>query len=167
MSTFGAGNTMAAPAASLAYGGFWIRFVAYLIDAILLNIVIWAVAAATGATSALNIDPSNPTLPPGYWTFMGVSFLIPAIYTIGFWVSSGATPGKMAFGLRVVRSDTGGPISTGQAIGRFLGYLVSSAVFCLGFIWVGFDARKQGWHDKLASTVVVRRRASETAAFRA
>ena len=55
-----------------------------------------------------------------------------------------------------------GPPSTGQLIGRYLGYYVSMIPLCLGLIWVAFDARKQGWHDKLAGTVVVRDRPSST-----
>ena len=92
--------------------------------------------------------------------------LLAAIYVIGFWIYSGSTPGKMVFGLRIVGAETGAPISVGQAIGRYFSYILSSIVFCLGFIWVGFDARKQGWHDKLAGTVVVRRRGSDVPTFR-
>lgn len=167
MSTFGAGNVMAAPpVASLAFGGFRIRVVAYIVDAIAMNVVIYALAAATLGNTSFYMDPTDGSVPAGFWGLMGGSFLIPAVYVIGFWIYAGATPGKMLFGMRVVRSDTGGPISAGQAIGRFFGYIVSSLVFCLGFIWVGFDARKQGWHDKLASTVVVRRATAAPVAFR-
>jgi len=56
----------------------------------------------------------------------------------------------------VVDARTGGPLSVSQAILRYLGYFVSTIPLCLGLLWVGFDARKQGWHDKIAGTVVVR-----------
>jgi uncharacterized RDD family membrane protein YckC len=62
----------------------------------------------------------------------------------------------MAVGARIVDARTGGRPSTGQLIGRYFAYYVSILPLMLGFIWVAFDARKQGWHDKLANTVVVR-----------
>ena len=60
----------------------------------------------------------------------------------------------MLFCLQVVSAD-GTPISFGIAFLRAVGYLVSGALFNLGFIWVAFDKRKQGWHDKIAGTVVI------------
>ena len=69
-----------------------------------------------------------------------------------------ATPGKIAIGARIVDARTGEPAGTGQLIGRYLGYFVSTLFLGLGLLWVAFDARKQGWHDKLAGTVVIRRK---------
>jgi len=80
----------------------------------------------------------------------------PPIAVIIFWVYKSATPGKMATKLTIVDSKTGGTPTTGQFIGRYLGYYVSMFPLCLGIIWVGIDKRKQGWHDKLAGTVVIR-----------
>jgi len=68
----------------------------------------------------------------------------------------GTTPGKIAIGARIVDARTGAKPSTGQLIGRYFGYYVSTIPLFLGLIWVAFDSRKQGWHDKLAGTVVVR-----------
>lgn len=166
MSAFGQGGYAGPPQqGTLVYAGFWIRALAYIIDGIILGIVN-GVLFSSLAPNMMNVsNPENIQFGP-LFTYSGLSLLIPAIYTIGFWVSGGATPGKMALGLRVVRSDDGGPLATGQAIGRFLGYFVSSFVFALGFIWVAFDPRKQGWHDKLASTVVVRRAGPQPPAFR-
>jgi len=58
---------------------------------------------------------------------------------------------------KIVDARTGGKPSTGQLIGRYFGYYLSMIPLFLGFIWVAFDKRKQGWHDKLAGTVVIRR----------
>jgi uncharacterized RDD family membrane protein YckC len=66
-----------------------------------------------------------------------------------------ATPGKMAFGLRVTTVD-GEQIGFGRATGRFFGKIVSSLILCIGFIMIAFSARKQGLHDMMAGTVVVR-----------
>jgi uncharacterized RDD family membrane protein YckC len=94
-------------------------------------------------------------------TFRGVgdlviNWVLPAVAVIAFWIYRQATPGKIVIGARIVDARTGEPPSTGQLIGRYLGYYVSMLPLCLGLLWVAFDARKQGWHDKLASTVVVR-----------
>jgi uncharacterized RDD family membrane protein YckC len=64
----------------------------------------------------------------------------------------------MAIGARIVDAKTGGKPSFKQEAIRYLGYFVSTFPLCLGLIWVGIDKRKQGWHDKLAGTVVVRRK---------
>ena len=87
-----------------------------------------------------------------------VQYLVPAIAVVLFWVYKSATPGKMVFGLRIVDAETGEKPTTGQFIGRYLGYLVSTIPLMLGILWVAFDKRKQGWHDKLAGTVVIRSR---------
>ena len=85
-----------------------------------------------------------------------ITWILPAIAVIVFWRYRSATPGKMVIGARIVDAKTGEPPSLAQLVGRYLAYFVSTTPFCLGLIWVGFDRRKQGWHDKLASTVVIR-----------
>ena len=87
-----------------------------------------------------------------------INWVLPAVAVVMFWIYRQATPGKMVIGARIVDERTGGPPSTGQLVGRYLGYYVSMIPLCLGLLWVAFDARKQGWHDKLAGTVVVRDR---------
>lgn len=76
---------------------------------------------------------------------------------IAFWLYKLATPGKMAIGATIVDARTGRRPSAGQLVIRYFGYIVSTLPLGLGLIWVAFDSRKQGWHDKLAGTVVVRR----------
>jgi len=71
-----------------------------------------------------------------------------------------ATPGQMLISARIVDARTGARPTPGQCIGRWLGYLPSTLCLGLGFIWIGIDARKQGWHDKLAGTVVIQERRS-------
>ena len=68
---------------------------------------------------------------------------------------NGQTPGMRLFGLRVVRDRDGGPISGGQAILRLIGFWINSAVFYIGWIWIFVDARRRGWHDLIAGTVVI------------
>ena len=62
----------------------------------------------------------------------------------------------MLLKLTVIDAKTGGKPSTAQFIGRYLGYYLAGIPLLLGIFWVGFDKRKQGWHDKLAGTLVVK-----------
>lgn len=75
--------------------------------------------------------------------------------TAFFWHRWGATPGKMLLRMKVVDAATEAPITGKQIALRLIGYCISSAVFLFGFLWIGFDKKKQGWHDKIAGTVVV------------
>ena len=86
-----------------------------------------------------------------------ISWVLPAVVVIWFWVSRGQTPGKMAIGAKVVDAESGELVSVGQGILRYVGYFVSAIVLLLGYIWVGIDARKRGWHDFIGRTVVVRK----------
>ena len=133
------------------YVGFWMRVVASLIDSILVLLV----------TAPLGRFIFGPTTVDGALGFRGpldllISIVLPAAAIIVFWMYRQATPGKMMFSARVVDADTGAAPTTGQLLRRYFGYYVSMLFFGLGFIWVGIDARKQGWHDKIARTVVVR-----------
>lgn len=86
----------------------------------------------------------------------GVNILIGAGYFI--WLEgspSGQTVGKRALGIRVVDLGTGGPVGYGRAVIRYVGRIVSGFVFALGYLWMLWDAQKQTWHDKMATTVVV------------
>ena len=127
--------------ASDRYVGFVPRLVAALIDGILVGIV-------TGVLTATMKDMDS--------TKNSVSILIGASYSIFMWVgNNGQTLGKKAMGIRVVQVD-GQPLNYKTAILRYVGYYVSGVVLLLGYIWVMFDPKKQGWHDKIANTYVVK-----------
>lgn len=87
---------------------------------------------------------------------MVINWIIPTVAVILFWRNKQATLGKMAMRAKIVDADTGGVPSTRQDIIRHLGYLVSLLPLGLGYLWIALDSRKQGFHDKLAGTVVVR-----------
>ena len=76
-------------------------------------------------------------------------------YFTFFLSSSGQTPGKMLFGLKVTRVD-GDSLSILQALWRTLGYYLNQLTLFIGFLWVAFDSRKQGFHDKIAGTIEIR-----------
>ncbi len=84
-----------------------------------------------------------------------LSHILPFILLIFFWVRWCATPGKLLLDCRVVDSRTLQPLSLKQATIRALGYIISALPFYLGFVWIAFDKRKQGLHDKLAGSVVL------------
>ena len=137
----------------LEYVGFWARVGAALIDTMLVSaVVIPLLAAVYGWTYA---DGKVSMVAEGPASFF-ISWVAPAIAVVAFWLYRQATPGKMVISARIVDAETGQPPTPRQAIGRYLAYYVSILPFCLGLLWVGFDRRKQGWHDKLAGTVVVR-----------
>lgn len=133
------------------YAGFWIRTGAAIIDSILIMIIVTPILSAIYGIDYW-IDQS---FVKGFWDIV-FNYILPAIAIIIFWTYKSATPGKMALKLKIVDAKTGEQPSTGQLIGRYLGYYVSSIPLFLGLIWVGIDRRKQGWHDKLAGTVVIK-----------
>ena len=142
------------------YAGFWIRTGAAIIDTILMLIIIAPILTAIYGTDYW----VSESLVQGGWDVL-FNYILPAIAVIIFWVYKSATPGKMATKLTIVDAKTGGKPSTGQFIGRYFGYYVSMLPLLLGIIWVGIDKRKQGWHDKLAGTVVIKSNRSEPVKF--
>lgn len=71
------------------------------------------------------------------------------------WKIWSSTPGKMLLRMKIVDAVTELPMTNNQIMIRSLGYIVAGALFFIGIFWIGFDKRKQGWHDKMARTVVV------------
>lgn len=137
----------------LEYVGFWPRVGASLIDTLLvllicMPLVTWIYGRRYWTSDAFIQGPAD---------FL-ITWVLPAIAVVLFWVYRQATPGKMAISASIVDAETGDVPSTGQLVGRYFGYYVSIIPLFLGIIWVAFDPRKQGWHDKLAGTVVVRPR---------
>lgn len=145
----------------IEYAGFWARTGATLIDSLLLLLVTFPLLIAIYGWGYFDSSPQFVAGPAD----LLLSWVLPPMAVLAFWVHRQATPGKMAFAARIVDARTGEPASTTQLIGRCLAYYLSALPLCLGFIWVGFDRRKQGWHDKLARTVVVRRRQPEPVRF--
>ena len=133
------------------YAGFWIRFGAMLIDLVVMIIVLYIPLTM--------IDGEEYWIGEqfiyGFWDVI-LGYIVPIVVTIWFWLRYKGTPGKMATKLRIVDAATGNKMTTGQAIGRYFAYTIAILPLCLGLIWVGIDKKKQGWHDKLAGTVVIR-----------
>ncbi len=118
--------------AALPRAGFWIRMAALLLDGLLVGFVLSVVHHSTH-----------------------FELLVLAVYGAVMWKMRGSTVGGIVFDLQVVRLD-GREMDWETSIVRALGCFLSLAVAGLGFIWIAFDANRQGWHDKIAGTVVVR-----------
>ena len=136
MSDFGSGGAgvVSGPRASLG-----IRFVAVLIDSILVGIVGAILSFILGSTvgSVLNL-----ILGLAYYGYIEGS-------------PSGQTVGKKAMNIRVIDFNGGGPIGPGRALLRYVGRILSAIPCLLGYFWMLWDSEKQTWHDKIATTVVV------------
>lgn len=117
------------------YAGFGDRLLAAIIDGILLSAV---------GSVFLRIDKTY---------FHAV---IAAIYAILLWVNwNGQTVGKKIMKIRIVKED-GGKVEYTTAIVRYICYFISAIPLFLGYLWVIWDGKKQAWHDKIASTVVIK-----------
>lgn len=142
------------------YAGFWIRTGAALIDSLLILVIVAPIISLIyGSEYWL-----NESFIVGFWDVV-LNYVLPAIAVIVFWIYKSATPGKMATRLVIVDARTGEKPTTAQFIGRYLAYYISILPLFLGLIWVGVDKRKQGWHDKLAGTVVLRNKKPEPVMF--
>jgi len=141
---------------ALEYVGFWARTGATLIDTVLLLMVTIPLMLLVYGAGYWN-DTALIKGPEGFV----IEWLLPIGVVLVFWRLKQATPGKMAISARIVDARTGAAPNMRQWIVRYLGYFVSTIPLCLGFLWVAFDARKQGWHDKIAGTVVIRPRQLE------
>ena len=139
--------------ADLEYVGFWPRVGAALIDTLLILVVTVPLVTAVYGKQYWVSD----SWLKGPADFL-INWLLPAGAVLLFWIYRQATPGKIAISARIVDAATGGRPTTRQLVVRYLGYYVSMLPMMLGILWVAFDPRKQGWHDKLAGTVVVRPR---------
>jgi uncharacterized RDD family membrane protein YckC len=134
------------------FAGFWIRTGATLIDVVVVTAVIAApLTYIYGADYWLG---TSTQLVHGGWDIV-ISYVLPIIATVWFWLKYRATPGKLLTGIEIVDANTGSTMSLGQAFGRYFAYILALLPLGLGLIWVAFDKNKQGWHDKLARTYVL------------
>ena len=130
------------------YAGFWIRFAASIIDNIIIFVALIPIATLLGWESTYSSRLSS-----------GIDWLwqiLVAVFFVFCWVKFAGTPGKRLLRLKVLDERTGENITVGQGIIRYIGYFPAILVLFIGLIWVAFDSKKQGWHDKMAKTVVVR-----------
>ncbi len=160
--------------AGVRYAGFWVRFAAFVIDSLLVSALVGPLLIAAYGRGYFqpyvdflrgsDVDLLNRLLAlddalqqPMYSGTASnvIQYLLPSIAILIFWMARQATPGKMVFRIRIADAETLQKPSARQDIGRYLAYFVSTIVLGLGFLAIAFDKRKQGWHDRLAGTVVI------------
>ena len=143
------------PVATVAYAGFWRRFLAFLIDVIILGVVGGILASVLGLGSGSSGGGSV-----GFNFGTGGSLLNIVLdlfyFTLMIALVNGKTLGAMALGIRVVPVDGSGNVSIGKALIRAVVGYISGFVLLLGFLWMLWDSNKQTWHDKAAGTYVVK-----------
>jgi uncharacterized RDD family membrane protein YckC len=133
------------------YVGFGQRLAAFAIDALVLFVLVGPLVFALYGRGYI-ARPAGGFA--GFWSFALQAAAL-ALAVILFWRYCGATPGKIAVSAKIVDARSGGRPSTGRLVARFFAYIASGLPLFLGFVWIAIDRRKQGWHDKIAGTVVV------------
>lgn len=135
--------------------GFGRRLIAAVIDAaivLVLSLILGAIASFVILVIAGIVIPEQ-NVPTDFLVALCV-----AIFSVGYyvrsWSKTGQTAGKALLGIKVIGTD-GKPLSGVKAFLRYIGYIVSGVVISLGFLWITFDRKRQGWHDKIAGTYVV------------
>jgi predicted Zn finger-like uncharacterized protein len=146
----------AATSADQPKAGFWARFVAYLLDSLILGAVQFGIGLALGfAGGAMSGFDGEESLAMGMLTWL-CGMVIGITYAVFFTGYNGQTPGKMALRIQVVRTD-GTPMTYGRAFLReVIGKFASAIILGIGYLMVAFDRNKQGLHDKIAGTYVIR-----------
>lgn len=141
---------------AVVYASFWRRVGAVVVDSIVLSILsagmLYVLYGQAYFMWLQENDDVFGSFGIGEWL---VNYAMPVLVLAGGWRYFGASPGKFLFGCQVVDSRTLGRISWGQALLRYVCYLISALPLGLGFAWVAWDKRKQGFHDKIANTVVI------------
>jgi uncharacterized RDD family membrane protein YckC len=144
----------------LEFAGFWRRAAAFAIDIVALSVIssLCMPYQYFGFMKLWNPDMfqniSEWLILPQLILGNLLSVLVAVAYFIIFWVWRGQTPGKMVMGIKIIRPD-GSNMTPSIAFLRYLGYIISTLVLFIGFIWIAFDKQKQGFHDKIAGTFVV------------
>jgi uncharacterized RDD family membrane protein YckC len=138
--------------------GFLLRLLAYSIDIMIifmLSLLLMLIAILFIKTRTVNTDDPFTIMRFLYLPYLISEMVIEAFYFIFFHAVTGQTVGKRVCGLRVLGVD-GGVLGFRRSIIRFMGYLISRICLYLGFVWIALSSKKQGWHDKMAKSCVIR-----------
>jgi uncharacterized RDD family membrane protein YckC len=131
------------------YIGFWLRLLAYIVDSVILYSTLFlSVYFMAHLFRFIHFTPTE-------WFFHSISIAAPAVYYVGFWAKKQATVGKMLIGVKIIDAKTRSAPTPRQCAIRYFAGILSAIPLFLGYIWIAFDAKKRGWHDILAETLVV------------
>lgn len=137
-----------------ARAGFWQRFLAVVVDVVILGLVGFVLGKAFGQDVFTSSDGQVS------YSLTGAPALLALLIGLAYYIylegGSGQTLGKKLVGIRVADIEGGGPIGYGRATGRYFGRIVSGLPLFLGYLWMLWDKDNQTWHDKFATAVVVR-----------
>lgn len=136
------------------YVGFWRRLAASVVDVIILVAIIAPIEIAFFGRDYPELAMQGKTLAVDIW----VQLIAPLIATVVLWRYRSATPGLMLMSAKIVDAKTQAPATMGKLTARAI-VLLAMWIFLIplvGVLWVAFDKRKQGWHDKVAGTIVIR-----------
>lgn len=155
---------------AVRYAGFWIRLLAYIIDAVLLNLIAVPLNLVVFGNSGVLCTASNYTVLSGSASMHGINyscsptgggylvyFLLGLVYFTLMW-TTGATLGQRALRIRIADATTYQPLSLSKSLVRYVGFCLSLIPLGIGLIRAGVELRKRGWHDKIANSVAVRGR---------
>ncbi len=140
----------------MKYAGFWIRFCALFVDGIILAMIGTALGFTVGAFLGATRPEPDSTFPAAILALQGIVFVIRIAYFTVFVGMYGATPGKMACGLRIVRAD-GSKVTYLRAFARFWASGLSALILLIGFLMVAFDSERRALHDRICDTRVIRK----------
>ena len=147
----------------VVYAGFWVRFLAKIIDGIVITVVTLVLnmifaALILGSANYFTAQASPENIAP-FLIFQGVTMVVNIAFTLGYTLffvrRFSATPGKMALGLKLVRAD-GSALSKGRIVGRYFAEWISSMILGIGYILAAFDDQKRTLHDHICDTRVIR-----------
>ena len=136
-------SLVANPVHAEVYAGFWRRVAASLLDSLIFTVLLTLLLGPAFANA--------PVSDPAGW----LRVLLTLALTVALWLAFLGTPGKLLMGCVVLDATSLQPMHWRQAVLRYVAYLASLLPLMLGFLWVARDPRKQGFHDKIANTVVV------------
>lgn len=134
----------------IKYAGFWSRFAASVIDSIWLYGIIYTILWFLLGSDIFSLV-RDYTL-----TQLTFEWIIPLIVVLAFWSIKSATPGKMLFKMKIVDANTHEKVSLSRLFVRYIAYFVPILSLGFGFLCIVWDKKKQGWHDKIANTVVIK-----------
>lgn len=141
---------------AVQYAGFWRRLVAFILDSLLFFAITTPILYLVYGHGYLNWMFSDHDFFSSYGFLETlINEIVYLVILLFMWVNYGATPGKILMECRIVNARDFSSVSHKQAVIRLVGYLVSALPLYLGFVWIAFDKRKQGLHDRLAGTVVI------------
>ena len=134
---------------SFQYAGFWARTGAAILDGLLILVIVGPILTFFYGESYWYSEEMK-----GPFDIL-LTWIFPFVATLLFWSFKQATPGKLAFGIRIANAEDGSKPSAGQYFGRYFAYILATLPLLMGIFWIAINKRKQGWHDLLASTIVI------------